>query len=189
MTETQTPYKVKDGRLFHSTTGEDLGPIDEPDSAQDEEVPEERGLTVIHPANPLDLIPTQSNLPPHFKLLNLEQCPLEVAEQKVEMLTNYLGSTRDLTEYANLEIEVKGAALIFNPDYHPKGKPEGTIYPGYWNSRIMLTDGTLIESSSGKVSQMLAGLIPFQGQGDWKAPKRFKVIIRSDGHFLDPVKR
>ena len=189
MTQQLTSHVTPDGKMYW--TDEQGQAFDTPEEAnQDPEEDQERGLTIINPAHPVQQLPSLTNLPPHFQVLELHKHTPEEQAELVLMATEYLGAPRDLVEFMNLDIEVAGAALIWHPPYAAKGsQPGDPLMPDYYNCRFRLTDGTIIESSSGIVAQTLAGLLPALGWYDWKVPVTFHVEMKKGAHYISRVKK
>lgn len=176
MSETQVTYRVD------PVTGEVFD--------EDNSEAQEMGLTVINPADPASLLPSLTNLPPHFQALQLEKYSPQEQAERVLMATEYLSAPKDLVEYMNLDIEVAGAALIWHPPFVAKGsKPGDPLSPGYFNARMKLVDGTLLKSSSMNVAQALAGLLPALGWFDWPFPVTFHVSGKDGAHYISRVKK
>lgn len=187
MTETQTPYQIKNGRLFHGITGEDMGAIYDPayDPAretkeeQEEQSEDTTALTVIDPSQPDNLVPSITNLPLHFKAMQLEKYTPEEQAEKVFQSTEYLGKPAiPLKRFANQDITVIGGAMIFHPPYMKNDKLHpNTLMPGYYKANLRLDDGTIVETSAWRVTQMLAALLPALGWFDWPISVTFHVEV------------
>lgn len=164
MTETQAPYHV------NPLTGEVF---------EDEPEDEETGLTVIDPSQPGNLVPSITNLPLHFKAMQLEKYTPEEQAEKIFQSTEYTGRVAiPLKRYANKEIEVIGGAMIWHPPY--KGKtdhPDAPLRPGYYKAHLRLEDGTIVETAGWRITQMLAALLPALGWFDWPISVTFYMEV------------
>ena len=140
---------------------------------------QEMGLTVIDPSQPTNLVPSITNLPLHFKAMQLEKYTKEEQAEKVFQATEYIGVPAiPLKRFANQEIEVIGGAMIWHPPY--KGRtdpPEAPLRPGYFKATLRLYSGVIVETSAWRVTQMLAALLPALGWFDWPIVVTFHVEV------------
>lgn len=166
MTETQVSYRVN----------EQTGEVYDDEEEQSEET---TALTVIDPSQPDNLVPSITNLPLHFQAMNLEKYTKEEQAEKIFLATEYIGVPAiPLKRYANREIEVIGGAMIWHPPYKGKTDPsDAPLRPGYYKANLRLDDGTIVETSGWRITQMLAALLPALGWFDWPISVTFHVEV------------